>query len=79
VSQRIEDLAVHIVTPETSRTTHYFYGSCGNIPRAKLDCRTDPRAQTRAFVQEAIPMIEAIDEQMQGADFWSLHPTLLGK
>jgi len=79
VSQRIEDLAVHIVTPETSRTTHYFYGSCGEYSESEAWIAEQIReAQTRAFVQEDNPMIEAIDEQMQGADFWSLHPTLLG-
>ncbi len=79
VSQRIEDLAVHIVTPETARTTHYFYGSGGEYSDSEAWIADQIReAQTRAFVQEDNPMIEAIDEQMQGADFWSLRPTLLG-
>jgi len=79
VTQRTEDLAVHIVTPETARTTHYFYGSCGEYSDGEAWIAEHIRAaQTRAFMEEDNPMIEAIDEQMQGADLWSLRPALLG-
>jgi len=34
-------------------------------------------AQTAAFVNEDNPMIEAVDERMDGADLWSLRPAIL--
>jgi len=60
--------ALHIITPETERTCHYFFGSA-------LDGRAslvrDP------FVDEDEPMLAACQERMGGADFWSLHPVIL--
>ncbi len=76
--QRGEDIAVHIVTPETWRTTHYFYGTCGVFgPDDKAMADLIRGAQTSAFVTEDNPMIEAVDAAMDGADLWSLRPAIL--
>jgi phenylpropionate dioxygenase-like ring-hydroxylating dioxygenase large terminal subunit len=77
--QKPEDVAVHILTPETNRTTHYFYGTCGVFGTEQRDLAEMIRAaQTAAFVDEDNPMIEAVDENMGGADLWSLRPAILG-
>jgi hypothetical protein len=34
-------------------------------------------AQIHAFLTEDNPMIEAVDERMDGADFWSMRPAIL--
>jgi phenylpropionate dioxygenase-like ring-hydroxylating dioxygenase large terminal subunit len=76
--QKPDELAVHIVTPETDRTTHYFFGtSCSYDEKDAWKADAMRQAQIGAFTREDNPMIEAIDEQMDGADLWSLHPVLL--
>ena len=59
--------ALHIVTPETATTTHYFFRNAANpvgFPR-------DP------FSQEDEPMLAACQTMMGNADFWSLSPVVL--
>lgn len=59
--------AIHIVTPETDTTSHYFFRNAanpGNFPR-------DP------FSQEDEPMLAACQEMMGGENFWSLKPVIL--
>ncbi len=76
--QKPEDVAVHLLTPETARTTHYFYGTCGVFgPKQRELAEAIRAAQTAAFVNEDNPMIEAVDERMDGADLWSLRPAIL--
>jgi hypothetical protein len=41
--------------------------------QAKLICD----AQTQAFLTEDNPMIEAVEDRMGGAEFWSLRPAIL--
>lgn len=60
----------HIITPETATSSHYFY-TCA------------PEEQAKAFTLEVFdgedrPMIESIVENMDGAEFWSLKPVILG-
>lgn len=69
---------VHILTPETQSTSHYFFAST-------RDYATDDAAlnetlrQTRAriFATEDEPMIAAQQARIGNADFWSLKPALL--
>lgn len=76
--QQPEDVAVHILTPETGRTTHYFYGTCGVFgPEQRELAEMIRTAQTAAFVNEDNPMIEAVDGRMEGAELWSLRPAIL--
>jgi vanillate O-demethylase monooxygenase subunit len=76
--QKPDELAVHIVTPETDRTTHYFFGTSGSYSEEEAwKAEAMRQAQRTAFTLEDNPMIEAIDEQMGDAEFWSLQPILL--
>jgi phenylpropionate dioxygenase-like ring-hydroxylating dioxygenase large terminal subunit len=69
---------VHIMTPETERTTHYFFAST-------RDFRTDDAGynettrQMRAhiFATEDEPMIAAQQRSIGDVDFWALKPALL--
>lgn len=71
-------LAFHTVTPETDRTTHYFFGSGGTYaPTDEALVTFFRESQIRAFLTEDNPMIEAVDERMDGADFWSMRPAIL--
>lgn len=70
--------AFHIFTPETERTTHYFFGSSGSY--AEEDAwqpRMIGELQNRIFLEEDNPMIEAVQERMAGRDFWDMHPAIL--
>ncbi|MBB5708697.1 aromatic ring-hydroxylating dioxygenase subunit alpha [Sphingopyxis panaciterrulae] len=69
---------VHIMTPETSRTTHYFFASTRDF--AVDDAAFNARfAETRnnIFSTEDEPMIQAQQQRMGDADFWDLQPQLL--
>lgn len=59
--------AVHIVTPETKTTSHYFFRNAGN----GMAFVRDP------FADEDEPMLAACQEMMDGQDFWSLKPAIL--
>lgn len=75
-AQDPHSIAFHIVTPETARTTHYFFGSSGVFDDEALMMFIRDAQQT-AFLTEDNPMIEAVDERMQGAEFWSMRPAIL--
>jgi phenylpropionate dioxygenase-like ring-hydroxylating dioxygenase large terminal subunit len=76
--QEPDQYAFHIVTPETDRTTHYFFGTSGCYAEAEAWKATVIReAQTRAFLTEDNPMIETVDQQMGDDDFWELEPAIL--
>lgn len=59
----------HIITPETSTSSHYFW-----------TCAPDAASEALAravFEGEDKPMIEAVQAQMGDADFWDLKPMIL--
>ncbi len=70
--------AVHLLTPETEETTHYFFAVARNLD-------LDNEEQTRktdellkyAFTQEDEPMLRACKEMMRGRDLFSLNPAIL--
>ncbi|WP_197277198.1 aromatic ring-hydroxylating dioxygenase subunit alpha [Sphingomonas profundi] len=69
---------VHIMTPETARTTHYFFASSRTF--AVDDAALNERfAEMRnwIFATEDKPMIDAQHDRMGGRDFWELDPILL--
>jgi phenylpropionate dioxygenase-like ring-hydroxylating dioxygenase large terminal subunit len=77
-AQKPDELAIHIVTPETERTRHYFFGTAGVYGEAEAwKAEAMRQAQIGAFTSEDNPMIEAIDAGMDGVDLWSLDPVLL--
>lgn len=77
-SEGLVRLGTHIVTPQTARSTHYFYASSRNY---RLE---DPAAdqetnywQQMGFHEQDKPMIEGVQERMGDADLQSLNPILL--
>ena len=69
---------VHILTPETARSTHYFFASTRNFGVADPDLNEQIRVmRAKIFATEDEPMIAAQQERIGDADFWSLRPALL--
>lgn len=59
----------HILTPETQRSTHYFFThEPGEAAAAQA---------RRVFLEEDEPMLSAQSEAMGDADFWELRPVIL--
>jgi len=69
---------VHIMTPESERTTHYFFASTRDyaLDDAELN-ETIRRIRAQIFSTEDEPMIAAQQERIGAADFWDLKPALL--
>lgn len=78
--QRIgrEAPGVHLMTPETENTTHYFWANARDFRRddAALHEALDQGLRF-AFEHQDKPMIEAVDANMDGEDFWELRPVIL--
>lgn len=68
--------AVHILAPETAQSTHYWWAS-----GVALDSPCSDEALravlSQAFDVEDKPMIQAVNERMQGRSFWDMKPVLL--
>jgi vanillate O-demethylase monooxygenase subunit len=66
------------MTPETARTTHYFFASTRDyaVDDAQLNAAIG-EIRNRIFSTEDEPMIAAQQARMGEADFWSLKPALL--
>ena len=58
---------IHIVTPETATTTHYFFRNAAN----PVGFKRDP------FSEEDEPMLAACQTMMGDRDFWSMRPVVL--
>lgn len=72
--------SAHFFTPETEASTYYFYAM--SFPRemgaaGEAQARESARGLAGPFENEDKPMIEAVAQSMNGADFWSLRPLLL--
>jgi phenylpropionate dioxygenase-like ring-hydroxylating dioxygenase large terminal subunit len=72
--------SAHWLTPETASTTHYFFAF--GLPRAMgEDARVVVRLATEGLMQpfrdEDLPMLEAQQQVIGSADFWSLQPVML--
>jgi phenylpropionate dioxygenase-like ring-hydroxylating dioxygenase large terminal subunit len=64
---------VHIFTPETSASTHYFLAGSymSDTPPVMPESVKDP------IREEDKPMLEAIQRRMRDRDFWSMKPVIL--
>jgi vanillate O-demethylase monooxygenase subunit len=62
---------VHIMTPETPTSTHYFFENGEAERRKMLSLALD------VFESEDGVMLEDIQRNMNGADFWDLEPLVL--
>jgi phenylpropionate dioxygenase-like ring-hydroxylating dioxygenase large terminal subunit len=70
---------VHILTPETSRTTHYHYAAARPVG-AELDAESDKKlAALRriAFEDQDKPIINAQQAAIGDSNFWDMKPVLL--
>lgn len=69
---------LHIMTPESSTSTHYFYASTRDFA-VEDEALNERFAQLRdrIFATEDKPMIAAQFERMEGSGFWDLKPVLL--
>ena len=71
---------VHIFTPETEATTHYWFGTSYPMKMGEEGKRRAERdvAYLRVpFENEDLPMLEVQQEAMRNSSFWSLKPVLL--
>lgn len=69
---------VHILTPETAATTHYFFASTRNFGCEDAMLNEKIRVtRAQVFATEDEPMIAAQQDRIGDADFWSLRPALL--
>lgn len=68
----------HFLTPETERSSHYFFGATRNfgIADSNLNQRMG-NALLEIFTNEDKPMIAGQQARIGSADFWSLNPVLL--
>lgn len=69
---------LHSMTPETARSTHYFYCSTRRfLPDDEKLSAFLRQSFTQAFENEDKPMLEKQQASMGDADFWELSPVLL--
>jgi vanillate O-demethylase monooxygenase subunit len=70
----------HLFTPETESTTHYWFAFC--MPKSmgefgKQMAEDQVQGLSVPFTNEDLPVLEAQQQMMGKADFWSLKPLLL--
>lgn len=68
--------SVHILTPETEETTHYFWSS-GMHSHEPIPPEVFREGFIMAFEQQDKPMLELVAGEMETTDLWSLKPILL--
>jgi vanillate O-demethylase monooxygenase subunit len=69
---------VHLLTPETETSTHYFYAAVRNY--LLDDTKADEASlswQRTIFEEQDAPMLEAVQQMMGTTDFASLHPVMV--
>jgi len=71
---------IHLFTPETATTTHYWFAT--SYPRrmgeeGERRALADVRFLRGPFEAEDLPMLEAQQQEIGNAEFWSLKPVLL--
>lgn len=75
--QGVDSLTLHLATPETGERTHYWYWSTRNFAISpQANAAIAPMIEF-AFSQQDKPMLEAQQQRIGQADFWSLKPVLL--
>lgn len=70
--------SLHFFTPQSDRSTHYFYS--GSLPRATADIERFDKffaALSRAFLTEDKPMIDGQQSMLGEANIMDLKPALL--
>jgi phenylpropionate dioxygenase-like ring-hydroxylating dioxygenase large terminal subunit len=77
-TEGISTLNCHFVTPETDRTSHYFWGIARSfqLNNPPLDEQMKIGANY-AFSNQDEPMLEAIQNESGTQDFWKMKPALI--
>lgn len=69
---------LHTTTPESNGTTHYWFATRRNHIEEDGDFnKMKIKAMHDAFVDEDFPIIEAVEKEMGGEDFFDLKPVLM--
>src|SRR3546814_12392624 len=70
--------SAHFLVPESETSTHYFYALSRN-GRLNDDDLSKRMAEIirRAFIDEDEPMIRAVEDVMDGREFFSMRPVIL--
>ena len=68
----------HILTPEDSDNSHYFWATTRGMPPSQEGDAMLRGLLEQAFITEDKPLIEATYRNMQGRDFWAMKPAFLG-
>jgi phenylpropionate dioxygenase-like ring-hydroxylating dioxygenase large terminal subunit len=71
---------IHILTPETDRTTHYHFAAAFPPGGPALDAETNARLgemRRIAFDEQDKPILNAQQAAIGDQDFWSMKPVLL--
>jgi phenylpropionate dioxygenase-like ring-hydroxylating dioxygenase large terminal subunit len=76
-SQGVDAVTLHLATPETGSSTHYWFWSMRTFAVSAEANAQIQRIVEYAFSQQDKPMLEAQFRNMDGADFWSMKPLLL--
>lgn len=71
---------IHAFTPETEATTHYWFGF--SMPKTRGEAAAEEVEKRSSWLKEPFEtedrlMLEAVQQNMGAADFWSLKPILL--
>ncbi len=73
----VDSLNLHLATPQTAGRTHYWYWSTRNFAVSpEANAAIKPMIEF-AFSQQDKPMLEAQQQRIGRAEFWSLKPVLL--
>lgn len=74
-------MIVNIFSPETEATTHYWFAVSYDKQALGVDGREIAQRATDElripFESEDLPMLEAVQNCMDGEDFWGLRPVIL--
>jgi vanillate O-demethylase monooxygenase subunit len=74
----LDSLAVHLMTPETESTTHYFFGSARKFRPEDAALNEQIRAGvTAAFTYQDKPVLEAQQRSIGGQNLLGLKPVAL--
>ncbi|WP_297368662.1 aromatic ring-hydroxylating dioxygenase subunit alpha [Acidocella sp.] len=69
---------LHTVTPETETTTHYWFATRRNhLVEDGAFNQMKIEAMHGAFANEDLPLLEAVESEMAGREFFSMSPVLM--
>ena len=78
MSEGVTTSNLHIMTPESESTTHYFFANTRSFVQDDAEFNRMVNTMTLGiFAGEDKPMVEAQQQAMGANEFWSLKPILL--